>query len=83
MQEDICALKYMFAHTNAITTTFFLICKLYWEHSLADSLENTLQCQEADKVLDIFEASLALGIMIWSPFIRFNKGIILEEYGEE
>ena len=83
MQEVICALKYPFAHTNVRTNTFFLICKLHWEHSLADSFEHTFQCQETDKALYIFEASLALGITIWTPFIRFNKGVTLQKYREE
>lgn len=78
MQEFICVLKYLFAHTNEKTNTFFLICTLLWEHSLADSFEHTLKCQETDKVLCIFEASLVLVIKIWTQLIRFNKGITLQ-----
>lgn len=83
MQEVISALKYPFAHTNVRTNTFFLIWELHWGHSLADSFEHTFQCQETDKVLYIFEASLALGITIRTLFVRFNRGVTLQKHREE
>ena len=58
-------LSTFFAHINARTNTF-----------LTDSFENTFQCQKTDKVLYVFETSLSLGIMIWSPFTTFNKSTI-------